>query len=118
MKRYFILLFIFLGVNKSYCQSTLTRDTVEKLISKSPAFTIYRDNYFIAGTTLQETPTEYNSDVKFQVSFKQRLTNKPGWFGFYPYLTYSQKTFWNIFVSSSPFAESNYNPSLFMAKPL
>ena len=117
MKRYYILFFIVLGIRNSYCQSTLTKDSVEKLLTTSPAFSIYKDNYFIVGTTLQEPPSKYNSDVKFQVSFKQRLTNKHGWLGFFPYLTYSQKSFWNIFVSSSPFAESNYNPALIFTRP-
>jgi phospholipase A1 len=118
VKQYFILFFIFLNVSYSYCQSSLTKDTVEQLLSTSPAFSIFRDNYFIAGTTLDEPPSENNSDVKFQISFKQRLINKPAVFGFYPYLTYTQKTFWDIFISSSPFAESNYNPSLLFIKPV
>jgi len=63
VKRYFILFFIFLGASKSYCQLNLTKDSVEKILTKSPAFSIFKDNYFIVGTTLQEEPTKYNSDV-------------------------------------------------------
>ncbi|WP_394700040.1 phospholipase A [uncultured Draconibacterium sp.] len=73
---------------------------------------MFKDNYFVTGTTLNDEPKKYNSDAKFQISIKYRIMNKPFLYGFYPYLTYTQKSFWDIYLNSSPFAESNYNPGL------
>lgn len=113
-----MLVLLCFSVDSVKAQLSLNEDTVNRLITTSPAFTIFKDNFFITGTSLIETPTKYNSDIKFQVSFKYRLTNKPIWFGFYPFLSYTQKTFWNIYLKSAPFGESNYNPTLFVVKPL
>ncbi|MBS1776174.1 MAG: phospholipase A [Bacteroidetes bacterium] len=101
-----------------YAQPNMSKDSTQYVFSKSPAFSIFKDNYFISGTTLNETPSKNNSDAKFQFSFKQRLQNKPLIWGSYFYLTYTQKSFWDIYKSSSPFAESNYNPGLQLIKPI
>lgn len=112
------IIFFMIAAFSLKAQLPLSKDTVDILISRSPAFTIYKDNYFITGTTLIGSPTKLNSDVKFQVSLKYRLSNRPMWFGFYPYLSYTQKTFWDIYKKSAPFGESNYNPALFAVKPM
>jgi phospholipase A1 len=115
------ILLLFIGFTVlhqvSSAQLPLSRDTVEYLLIHSPAFTIHKDNYFITGTTIGETPTKYNSDAKFQFSFRQRLLNKPIGKSIFFYLTYTQKSFWNIYQSSSPFEETNYNPGLLFVKP-
>ncbi len=101
-----------------YAQSGMSRDSTEYILANSPAFSIYKDNYFITGTALGEEPSKYNSDIKFQFSFKQRLQNKPVFAGSYLYLTYTQKSFWDVYQASSPFTETNYNPGLMLAKPI
>lgn len=117
MKTYFILLLTFF-FTCGYAQISLDRDSIHKIITKLPAFSIYKDNYFVTGVQLGETPTRNNMDAKFQFSFKQRLSNKPEIFGAYPYLTYTQKSFWKVYKASSPFEESNYNPGLMLLKPV
>ncbi len=66
----------------------------------------YKDNYFISGFTK-------DVQVKFQFSLKFDLwpnhTNHSIYFG------YTQKSLWNLYQSSSPFVDSNYNPELFYA---
>lgn len=99
-------------------QSGISKDSTEYILANSPAFSIYKDNYFITGTTLGEEPSKYNSDIKFQFSFKQRLQNKPVFAGSYLYIIYTQKSFWDVYRASSPFAETNYNPGLMLAKPI
>ncbi len=119
MKNLIIAVFLFIYVyNNSYSQITLDSNSVSKALTESPAFTIYKDNYFITGTTLEHSPTKQNSDAKFQISFKYRIMDKPVVFNFYPYLTYTQKSFWSIYLKSSPFAESNYNPAIHFIKPI
>lgn len=99
-------------------QLNVERDTIEKIITKFPAFSIHKDNYFVVGSRLGQKPSKYNSDAKFQFSFKQRLSNRPVALGAYAFLTYTQKSFWDIFQSSSPFAETNYNPGLSFLRPV
>lgn len=101
-----------------YAQIPLERDSIEKIITKLPAFSIYKDNYFVTGVNLSEKPSRNTMDAKFQFSFKQRLSNKASIFGTYPYLTYTQKSFWKVYKASSPFEESNYNPGLMLLKPV
>jgi phospholipase A1 len=81
-------------------------------IRREPPFGIFKDNYFITGAPIGEEPTRYNADAKFQISFKHRLTERVLPFGTYLFLTYTQKSFWDIYQESSPFAETNYNPGL------
>lgn len=101
-----------------YAQFPLDRDSIDKIITRLPAFSIYKDNYFVTGVHLGEEPTRNTLDAKFQFSFKQRLDNKPSILGAYPYLTYTQKSFWKVYKASSPFEESNYNPGLMLLKPV
>lgn len=101
-----------------YAQFPIERDSIKKMITKLPAFSIYKDNYFVTGINLAERPTRNTIDAKFQLSFKQRLSNKPSILGAYPYLTYTQKSFWKVYKASSPFEESNYNPGLMLLKPV
>jgi len=116
--RHITIIIGFILIHNICCgQISLSKDSVEGILTHSPAFSIYKDNYFIAGTALGETPNKYNSDAKFQFSFKQRLINKPFGKDLFLYLTYTQKSFWDIFQTSSPFGETNYNPGLLLVMP-
>lgn len=99
-------------------QIDLSREHIEESISNSPAFSIYKDNYFLTGFPLNQRITKYNSDAKFQISFKQRLKDKPVFWGSYFYITYTQKSFWGIYQESKPFEETNYNPGVALVKPI
>lgn len=101
-----------------WAQTNLSKDSTEYIISNAPAFSIYKDNYFITGTTFIHKPTGDNSDAKIQISFKQRIQNRPLIWDSYFYLIYTQKSFWDIYKQSSPFAETNYNPGLQLVKPI
>lgn len=116
-KKLLVLFFILMHYG-SYAQYNLSKDSTEYAISQSPAFSIYKDNYIISGTVLDHVPSKDNSDAKFQFSFKQRIQNKPLVWGSYFYLIYTQKSFWDIYKKSSPFAENNYNPGLQLTKPI
>lgn len=93
----------------------------DSLINKfdaRPSFGIYKDNYFIVGTEMFRKPTKYNSDAKFQVSIRHRLTNSTLPFKTYFFLTYTQKAFWDIFQESFPFRDLNFNPTLGLGRAL
>ena len=113
-KSFFLLLIL---CACAHAQIPMDKDSIEKIITGLPAFSIYKDNYFVTGVHLGETPSRNTMDAKFQFSFKQRLSNRPSG-GFYPYLTYTQKSFWKLYKASSPFEESNYNPGLMLLKPV
>ncbi len=80
------------------------------LILVDPLFAIdtiqsFQPIYFIAG--------DKTDQIKYQVSFKYALI--------FPYETglylgYTQLSKWNIYDRSSPFKETNYNPSIFYEK--
>ncbi len=98
-------------------QTTKIDSTNYKAIIRSlPAFTMYGDNYFVTGTSLNEAVSSESSDAKFEIGFKQRLTNIDLPWNVFPFITYRQKSFWDIYRESFPFRETNYNPALGIAK--
>ena len=93
-------------------------DSIIRDIDNRPFFGIYKDNYFVAGTALNERPTEFNSDVKFQVSFSQRLTRSVLPWHSHLFLFYTQKAMWNVLEESLPFHDLNFNPGIGISKPI
>lgn len=93
-------------------------DSLRNEWDKGPYFTLFKDNYFLAGTTVNSMPSRTNSDVKFQISISQRLTKSvlPG--NTYLFLAYTQKCFWNVFEKSLPMHDMNFNPGIGLCKPL
>jgi len=90
-------------------------DSIRRDLDNRPYFGLYKDTYFTIGTATG-TPTEHNSDVKFQISIQQRLTKSVLPFHSYLYLFYSQKALWNIFENSLPFHDLNFNPGIGLSK--
>ncbi len=91
-------------------------DSIRAELDSRPYFSLYKDTYFVGGTVLGGKPDEFNSDVKFQISFQQRLTKSvlPG--NTYLYLFYSQKAIWHVFENSLPFHDLNFNPGVGLSK--
>lgn len=87
-------------------------DSVRAVLDRRSYFTLFKDNYFIGGTTLGHKPTSKNSDVKFQLSISQRLTKSKLPFDTYLFLMYTQKAFWNVFQKSFPMYDLNFNPGI------
>lgn len=112
------LLFFWLGTGMVWAQADVererqTEDSLMQALGNIPAFTIYKDNYVVTGTSFAGGKiTKYNSDAKFQISLRHRLYRKLLPFKTYIFLTYTQKSFWDIYRKSAPFAENNYNPSI------
>lgn len=91
---------------------TYNADSVRAVLDKAPYFTLFKDNYFIGGTTLGHKPTAVNSDVKFQLSIAQRLTKSKLPFDTYLFIQFTQKAFWNVFEKSLPMRDLNFNPGI------
>ena len=96
----------------------INADSLRRDFDNQPYFGIYKDNYFIFGTTVGQRPTKENSNVKFQISVAQRLTRSTLPWGTYLYLFYTQKVFWNVLENSMPMTDLNFNPGIGLAKPL
>lgn len=93
------------------------QDSLKKEQRYGPFFGFYKDNYFIVGTSVIHKPTQYNSDVKFQISLGIRLTKNTLPLGTYIFLMYTQKAFWNVFENSLPMHDINFNPGIGIARP-
>lgn len=119
MKRIAIFLVCFLLNSPLFAQVLETNpvavynaDSVREVLDKMPYFTLFKDNYFIGGTTIGHKPTAANSDVKFQLSISQRLTKSKLPFDTYLFIQYTQKAFWNVFQKSLPMRDLNFNPGI------
>ncbi len=113
------LLLPFMAVLPTKAQNegiVLDSSNYKKYIRSLPAFTMYGDNYFVTGTSINEKVSSQTSDAKFEIGFKQRLTNVDLPWAVFPFITYRQKSFWDIYLESFPFRETNYNPALGAAK--
>ena len=97
---------------KKIVANAYNADSVRAVWDKMPYFTLFKDNYFIGGTTLGGKPTSVNSDVKFQLSIAQRLTKSKLPFDTYLFIQYTQKAFWNVFQESLPMKDLNFNPGI------
>jgi phospholipase A1 len=116
--RYLLLCCFLLAINANaqLIEKDENFSAADSLLKES-SFSVHKDNYFLTGVPLNTDITRNSADVKYQVSFKQRLSSKPWLGGFFPYLMYSQKAFWDIYASSKPFAEINFNPGVAVVRP-
>ena len=121
--RFALLLAVLAGVNVPVCgqivsarSETAIADSIREELDRRPYFSLYKDTYFVGGTVLGGKPTEFNSDVKFQISFQQRLTKSVLPFHSYLYLFYTQKAMWNVFERSLPFHDLNFNPGVGLSR--
>lgn len=92
-------------------------DSLKHELEYGPYFGLYKDNYFIVGTTPFHKPTATNSDVKFQISLAIRVTDTVLPWDSFLFLMYTQKTFWNVFENSLPMHDLNFNPGIGWSKP-
>lgn len=97
-----------------YARETIDIDDehIVKVVDALPAFGVYKDTYFITGIPLNTKINNETADAMFQISIRQRLTKSVLPFNSFAYLTYSQRSFWDIYAESSPFRDNNYNPGI------
>jgi len=95
---------------------TYTRQQLNDSIAQLPYFSIHKDNYFITGVPANKTINSTTANAKYQISFKQILTRSRLPWDTYLFLTYTQKSFWNIYAESLPFNDINFNPSVAVGK--
>jgi phospholipase A1 len=96
----------------------ITDQEFMKLYDAQPSFGMFHDNYLITGVPTNKEISNQTADVKYQISISQRLTKSRLPFNSTLLLTYTQKSFWDIYKNSSPFADNNYNPGLTLVRPV
>ena len=74
---------------------------------------VYKPNYFIFIDDLKSDKWE----VKFQFSTKVKFFDLNSNTSHGIYFGYTQKSFWDIFETSSPFRSNDYNPEMFYVYP-
>lgn len=90
----------------------VSEDLVRFVLDKQAAFAVYEDNYIVTGVPLNKPVTKKTADAFFRFSIRQRVTKSVLPFNSFLYITYSQKSFWDIYDESSPFRDTNYNPGI------
>ncbi len=90
----------------------ISEDEVRHRLDSTHSFGILKENYIITGNPLNKPINVDNADVKYQISFRQRLTNSYLPFNTFIFISYTQKSFWNIYKKSSPFRDTNFNPGI------
>lgn len=85
---------------------------VRKVLDRQAAFAVYKDNYMVTGIPLDKSINRKSADAFFQFSIRHRVTRSILPFNSFLYITYSQKSFWDIYDESSPFRDTNYNPGI------
>ncbi len=90
--------------------------TLGEWFDDQPSFGLYKDNYFLTGIPLDRPVNKHTADAKFQISIRQRLTKSILPFKTYLLLTYTQKSFWDVYVHSSPFADLDFNPGVHIGR--
>ena len=93
-------------------------DSIRRDFRNQPYFGLYKDNYFIFGPPIGPKANKHNTNIKFQISIAQRLTNATLHGGTFLYLFYSQKCFWNVLENSMTMTDLNFNPGIGLTKPL
>ncbi|MDR1719795.1 MAG: phospholipase A [Dysgonamonadaceae bacterium] len=94
------------------------QETIDRLFDKLPSFGMHHDNYIITGISTNKKIDKYTADAKFQMSISQRLFKSVLPFHTFLLMTYTQKSFWEIYQNSAPFADNNYNPGFLLVKPI
>ncbi|MCD7972178.1 MAG: phospholipase A [Candidatus Azobacteroides sp.] len=91
---------------------------VIRATDKLPAFGIFRDNFIVTGISLNHPIKRNTADALFQISIRHRATKSHLPFNSFLFITYTQKSFWNIYEESMPFYDTNYNPGIGVGKYL
>ncbi len=75
----------------------------------------FEDNY---ENKKEGVPEPLQTETEFQISLKYDVTSNIFGFNEIYTIAYTQKSYWQLYVESAYFRESNYNPELFVTLPV
>ena len=110
MRKWLIILFALFSI----AASAKGLDSTSYNKSQYPILGLWRNGYFATGFATNKPVSKESSDVKFQLSLALRLWSIESK-GVDIFATYSQRSIWDIYQKSSPFRETAYNPSFWVA---
>jgi phospholipase A1/A2 len=114
---HFLHLLMFLNISTPCLLAQDNRsDSANQILLQTPIFSQYKDGYFLGGISPTHKIDSKNANIKFQFSFKQRLTDAILPFKTHLFMTFTQKAVWRILQYSSPMADNNFNPGLGVGK--
>ena len=103
----------------------VSAETLVQVASGSFGLRAYEPNYWIVsytdvppkGDPILEETTYIHTETKFQISLRADYVTD--WFGFTQMWTgvYTQTSYWQLFVESAPFRDTNYKPEIFVTVP-
>jgi len=106
-------------------EDSASTETIMQYASGSFALRAYHTNYVVIsqmdkvpqGDAFLKDNTYIKTEAKFQLSLRGDYATE--WFGGSQLWTaaYSQRSYWQIFVTSEPFRETNYMPEAFVTIP-
>ena len=113
-------------INVNKLQDNKARESIGDWMNEKFGLTPYRPNYLLPfGYTSYSykawTPTDgdyIHTEAELQVSLKMAFKKNLLGFGELYYGAYTQRSFWQLYIESSPFRETNYNPELFVTFPM
>ncbi len=97
-------------------QLELNDEDITRAVDSWTAFGVFKDTYFATGIPMNQSINRHTADALFQISIRHRFTKSRLPFNTFLYLTYTQKSFWDIYAESAPFRDNNYNPALGLGK--
>jgi len=105
-------------------EDTYAKEAMQSWLNGDFGVKPYKPNYILPFGYRDRDYRSYTADkyrnieAELQVSLKLPIYKDLfGLDGMY-YLSYSQQAFWQIYVTSSPFRETNYNPEAFVVFPI
>ncbi len=111
-------------INIEDVKNDASKESMERWLNGGFALETYKVNYILPYGYSNKNykpkgPLTYdNIEAELQVSLKLRVAKNL--FGLHEsyYLSYSHQSFWQIYVKSAPFRETNYNPEGFVIFPV
>ena len=129
-----ILLFLYISISIYALENIETKEIVDSESKNSMQTWIdggfglkpYRVNYLLPygyrtnGIYDNYSPTGDYKNIEAELQVSLKLNVGSGLFGLKEkyYLSYTHKAFWQIYVKSSPFRETTYNPEAFVVFPI
>ncbi len=113
--------------NINHGDDNITKETIKRYVYSSYNIKAHRTNYFLplshrmSNSYNDNSGLEHDSsttEAEFQISIKFEIGANLFGLGEVYSAAYTQKSFWQIYVPSAFFRETNYNPEIFTKIPI
>lgn len=102
-----------------------TAETIKKVVVSDFGLKTYHENYLLPfgyreGSYDSYTPSDQYTNIEAELQLSFRLDFFPNLLGLDETYSaaYTQRSFWQVYATSAPFRETNYQPELFVTFPI